>query len=448
MTVALSPHPCHRVPDAVAGSSLVDGARVRSLADRYGTPVYLYDAQVLERTWRSLRGALPRRMEIFYSIKANPNRELLRFFLDRDCGLEVASGGELQLALEAGCDPARLFFAGPGKTDAELELAVGKGVGEIHTESVNEIRRLGSIARRLDRMTPIALRVNPASDVQGGAVRMGGTAAAFGIDEERLDPAVDAALAEPHLRLDGVHLFTGTQILASDILLAQHRRGIEIARRVAVRQGRPIRTIDFGGGLGIPYFPKECPLDLLALSVGLEKLAAECRADPLLVEARLVVEPGRFLVGSAGLYVAAIVDIKESKGKTFAILDGGMNHHLAASGHLGQTIKRNFPVALIERLDDQASTTVDIVGPLCTPLDVLGRAVHLPEPRVGDLIGVFQSGAYARTASPLGFLSHATPPEVWVDGTSDRLIRDRGSWRDGLRDQQDAGRSSTLDVSR
>ena len=206
MTVALSPHPCHGAPDAVAGSSLVDGARVRSLADRYGTPVYLYDAQVLERTWRSLRGALPRRMEIFYSIKANPNRELLRFFLDRDCGLEVASGGELQLALEAGCDPARLFFAGPGKTDAELELAVGKGVGEIHTESVNEIRRLGSIARRLDRMTPIALRVNPASDVQGGAVRMGGTAAAFGIDEERLDPAVDAALAEPHLRLDGVHL--------------------------------------------------------------------------------------------------------------------------------------------------------------------------------------------------------------------------------------------------
>ncbi len=195
MSVPATSHPRSRVPDAAAGSTLVDGARMRSLAERYGTPFYVYDAEILDRTWRSLREALPRRMEIFYSVKANPNRELLRFFLGRGCGLEVASMGELHLALDAGCDPARLFFAGPGKTDAELEAAVRRGIGEIHVESVNEIRRLGHIATRLDRTTPVVLRVNPASGVQGGAMRMGGTSAAFGIDGERLDSAVDAVCA-------------------------------------------------------------------------------------------------------------------------------------------------------------------------------------------------------------------------------------------------------------
>ncbi len=173
--------------------------------------------------------------------------------------------------------------------------------------------------------------------------------------------------------------------------MAQHRRGIEVAKRLAARLGHPIRTVDLGGGLGIPYFPKEHPLDLAAVSTGLDRLVAECDADPLLADARLVIEPGRFLVGSAGLYVAAIVDIKESRGKTFAILDGGMHHHLAASGNLGQTIKRNFPVMLIERLEEQPTTTVDLVGPLCTPLDVLGRAVHLPAPRVSEISSVCSS---------------------------------------------------------
>jgi diaminopimelate decarboxylase len=152
---------------------------------------------------------------------------------------------------------------------------------------------------------------------------------------------------------------------------------------------------------------------------------------------RFMIEPGRFLVGEAGLYVARVNDIKTSRGKKYLILDGGMNHHLAASGNLGQVIKRNFPIAILNRFDLPPAETVDVVGPLCTPLDTLGRSVSLPVAQVGDLIGVFQSGAYARTSSPLGFLSHPTPPEVLVKHKSDLLIRSRQTPADFYEDSKE-----------
>ena len=160
----------------------------------------------------------------------------------------------------------------------------------------------------------------------------------------------------------------------------------------------------------------------------------EVRGDSRFLGTRFVIEPGRFLVGESGIYVARIIDIKESRGKKFLILDGGMNHHLAASGNLGQTIKRNYPVALLEKLNSGPEEEVDVVGPLCTPLDTLGRNLKLPEASIGDLVGVFQSGAYARSASPLGFLSHDTPSEVWIDRGEHFLIRSRGSTEDFMRD--------------
>lgn len=424
-----------RLLDGLGHSSLTDAARVQGLAGRYGTPLFLYDAIVLERTWQALREALPARFDIYYSIKANPTQAMLRFFLAAGSGLEVASAGEIHQALAAGCNPSRIVFAGPGKTDAELELAVTTGIGEVHVESLAEARRLAAVARRHAVVAPIALRVNPVADAQGGAMRMGGKPAPFGVDEEALDPTVDALLGEPALALEGVHLFTGTQILDADVLLAQHRKALEITRRVAERCHRPLRTIDLGGGLGIPYFERDRPLDLNALGHGARDLLAQIDGDPWLEGTRLVIEPGRFLVGPCGLYVTRIVDIKESRGKRFLVTDGGMHHHLAASGNLGQTIKRNHPVVLIDRLGDPAETTVDVVGPLCTPLDVLARGVELPRARVGDLIGILQSGAYARSASPLGFLSHPSPPEVWVAGAEDRLIRRRGRLDAAFTDQ-------------
>lgn len=417
------------------GQLLLGGQTVQTLAEQFGTPLFVYDASVLQRQWQTLRDALPDRFRIFYSIKANPNLALLRFFLQRDCGLEIASAGELQQALAAGCVPERIFFAGPGKRDEELALALQAGVGEIHVESVNEARRIAQLASQRGEPAAIALRVNPAAQVEGGAMRMGGRAAPFGIDEDQLPEFLDAIRGNPWLKIVGLHLFMGTQILDAQVLLAQYRAAIELARGLATKLGNPLHTVDFGGGLGVPYFVGEQPLDLAALRAGLAELVRGLQDDPQFTGTQLVVEPGRFLVAEAGVYLCRVLDVKTSRGKKFVILDGGMHHHLAASGNLGQMIKRNFPIAVANKLDRDAVELVDLVGPLCTPLDTLGRSILLPSVAVGDLVAVFQSGAYARAASPLGFLSHPPPPEALVESGKAQLIRTRGDDRTWLADQ-------------
>jgi diaminopimelate decarboxylase len=409
--------------------------RVSALADAYGTPLFVYDRSVIDKKWDLLRNALPPRFSICYSVKANPNRTILQCFLAKGAGLEVASAGEFCQALTAGCPAEKIFFAGPGKTEAELELVLSKGIGEIHLESVREAERVATIARHRGIRARVALRVNPSGEAEGGAMRMGGRPAAFGVDEESLDEVLDRLSSLPALDFRGIHLFAGTQILDHQILVSQYFKGLEIAARIAVRLKRPLHTLDFGGGFGTPYFPHEHELDTRKLREALDTLMKSVENDALFAGTQFMVEPGRYLVGEAGVYVTRVYDIKVSRGKKFLIVDGGMNHHLAASGNLGQTIKRNYPVALLNRLGQATVETVDVVGPLCTPLDVLARGANLPRAEVGDLIGVFQSGAYARSASPLGFLSHPAPPEVWVDGGGHRLIRRRGEFNDYLRDQ-------------
>ena len=417
------------------GELFIGGTAATGLVNQYGTPLFVYDRGVIGRKWDLLREALPPEFSIYYSVKANPVQAILQYFLSRGAGLEIASGGEFHQAVQAGCPPGRIVFAGPGKTEPELEMVLQGEIGEIHVESPREARRIAEIACRLKRCAPIALRVNPSSEAEGGAMRMGGRSAPFGIDEEDLDEVLDLVLSLPTLDFRGIHLFSGTQILDPNILATQYRKGIAIARKVARRLSTPLRTLDFGGGLGIPYFPHEKELDMSALRNEMDALLMEIRPDPLLTGMRLLVEPGRYLVGDAGIYITRVNDIKVSRGKKFIIVDGGMNHHLAASGNLGQTIKRNYPLAILNKLGQEAEEIVDVVGPLCTPLDVLGRGVSLPVTDVGDLVGVFQSGAYGRSASPLHFLGHATPPEVLAEGGAHRLIRRRGAIGDDLRDQ-------------
>ncbi|MBL9123195.1 MAG: type III PLP-dependent enzyme [Planctomycetaceae bacterium] len=420
---------------SVEGQLAIGGLSVAEIAARHGTPLFIYDQAAIARQLHLLRAALPERFDVFYSVKANPNQAFLRYFVAQGCGLEIASRGELYQALQAGCAPARIFFAGPGKTDADLAAALDHDLGEIHVESLPEARRLARLAHQRRTTAHIALRVNPAADVAGGGMRMGGKPAPFGVDEDQLDEVVAFAAESPWLALAGLHLYVGTQILDPELLLAQYQAALELARRIAPRLRGPLTTIDFGGGLGVPYFPHEKPLDLARLQEGLARMSEDIAADPVLRDVRFVLEPGRFLVAEAGVYVSRVTDLKTSRGKTFVVTDGGMHHHLAASGNLGQTIKRNFPLAVINKLGQPESQVVDIVGPLCTPLDTLARSASLPPIEVGDLIGVFQAGAYARTASPLGFLSHAAPPEVLVAEGRDRLIRRRGNDEDFLADQ-------------
>jgi diaminopimelate decarboxylase len=414
---------------ASGGELAIGGIPVSRIAEQHGTPLFVYDTSALKTKWSGLRRALPDRVEIFYSVKANPNPEIVKTFLSFGCGLEIASGGELYLALSAGCAAERIVFAGPGKRDSEIREFLSAGGGEIHVESLNEARRLVAACEALGKDARAAVRINPSSEAQGGAMRMGGKSAPFGVDEEEVPSVVEALRESPRVRVSGVHIFAGTQILDAEVLGAQYRKCVDLARKVAGILKGPIETVDFGGGLGIPYFEGDSELDLEAYGSEVRSLL-ESLDDETFASTRFLVEPGRYLVGEAGIYVARVLDVKLSRGKTYAVLDGGMNHHLAASGNLGQVIKRNFPVAVLNRLHEPARQAIDVVGPLCTPLDVLARNVELPEVQVGDLVGILQSGAYARSASPLGFLSHPAPPEVLVTDRKNREIRRRGAYRD------------------
>jgi len=400
---------------SLSGGELCIGqVPVSSLAALYGTPLFVYDRGVIDGKLDLLRKTLPTEFTISYSVKANPNHAILEHFVARGCGLEIASVGEFNRVLKAGCPPEKVLFAGPGKTAAELEFAVAHNIGEIHVESLVEAERINAICRRLATRARIAVRVNPSADVQGGAMRMGGKPAPFGIDEEKLDETLDYLLSQSTFEFSGIHLFTGTQILDHTVLLSQYRRGLDIARRVTTRTRTPLNTVDFGGGLGIQYFDSDLELDMTGLGQSLGALMAEVKKESAFSGTRFVVEPGRYLVGEAGVYVARVNDIKISRGKKFLILDGGMNHHLAASGNLGQVIKRNFPITIVNKLDGRDKEKVDIVGPLCTPLDTLARDVDVPMASIGDLVGIFQSGAYGPSASPGGFLSHPIPAEIMV----------------------------------
>lgn len=423
---------------------VVGGVSSAQIAEKHGTPFFVYDAGVLDQKFSALRSALPERFSIYYSIKANPCSAVVKHFLNLGCGLEIASVGEFHRALAAGCPPERILFAGPGKSEAELELVLSHGIEEIHMESLLEAKRIAAICRRFGRRAHVALRINPTGEVEGGAMRMGGRPAPFGIDEELLDKALDIILDMPELDLRGIHLFTGTQILDAAILAGQYLHGVNLARRLASRIGRPLRTLDFGGGLGIPYFAREQELNLNELRERLDMLCSEVDRDSSFNGTRFLVEPGRFLAGEAGVYIARVTDIKVSRGKKFLVVDGGMNHHLAASGNLGQTIKRNYPIVLANKLNSPVEEAVDIVGPLCTPLDTLGRGVILPRVEIGDLVGILQSGAYGRSASPVGFLSHPAPPEVWVEAGNDSLVCRRGEHTEFLSEQQFAKTTATV----
>jgi diaminopimelate decarboxylase len=404
---------------SVEGGHLhIGGLQLAALVRDIGSPAYFYDGDVIRRTYRGLAEALRGFAHLHYSIKANPAPAIVRLLLSEGAGVEIASGGEYRAARAAGARPDQIIFAGPGKRSVEIEEVISGGVGEIHLEGYHEIDRIAGIARRLGRRLKAALRINPVATAQAGAMRMGGKPTAFGFDEECLADAVTAVTKVPEIDLVGIHVYAGTQILDVDALVRQWRHAIHLAAQVASLHAKPLETIDLGGGLGIPYYAGEKPLDLTRLTADVAALSRDIRANPLLAGARVIVEPGRYLVGPAGVYVAEVNAVKTSRGTRFIVTDGGMHHHLAASGNLGQIIKRDYPIVAPARMSETAVAPATVVGPLCTPLDTLAREALLPQLDVGDLIAVLQSGAYGLTASPAGFLSHPPPAEVLVESGS------------------------------
>ncbi|MCW2739246.1 pyridoxal-dependent decarboxylase, exosortase A system-associated [Nocardioides sp.] len=391
---------------------LVGGVPVRRLADRVGsTPFFAYDRSRLTERVALLRATLPTDLELSYAIKANPMPAVVQHLSGIVDSLDVASGAEMRLALDTPIDPEAVSFAGPGKSEAELSQAIAAGV-VIEIESRLEAERITKEAEQVGIRPVVAVRVNPDFEVKGSGMRMGGGPQQFGVDAEDV-PDLIRELEARDLDLRGFHVFAGSQNLHAEILIEAQRKTVDLVMRMAEVMSTVPSYLNLGGGFGIPYYGKDQPLDLAAIGGNLHELVRE-RLRPAFPDARVLLELGRFIVGEAGVYVTRVVDRKVSRGTTFLVVDGGMHHQLAASGNFGQVIRRNYPIAVATRMDQQPSETVQVVGCLCTPLDLLGDKVDLPPSDVGDLVVLFQAGAYGLTASPTQFLSHAAPLEVLV----------------------------------
>lgn len=376
-----------------------------------GTPFFAYDRRLISERIELLRAALPAGVDLSYAVKANPMPAVVQHLSGLVGGFDVASAAEMLVALDTPTPASRVSFAGPGKTVAELTQAIAAGV-TIEMESETEADRVAMIGERLGIRPRVAVRVNPDFQLKGSGMRMGGGPQQFGVDAEKV-PQLLAELARNELEFLGFHIFAGSQNLNAEILCKAQRKTVELALRLADSSSLPVRYLNLGGGFGIPYFDRDRPLDLGAIGENLGGLL-DSAVRPRLPDARVVIELGRYIVGECGFYVTRVVDRKESRGKTFLVVDGGLHHQLAASGNFGQVIRRNYPVAIGGRSVDETTETVSVVGCLCTPLDLLADGASLPRADVGDLVVIFQAGAYGLTASPTAFLSHPAPVEVLV----------------------------------
>ena len=388
----------------------VGGIPVDVLAERVGeTPFFAYDRGLLTARVAKLRKVLPPEIDLGYAIKANPMSAVVHHLSGLVDHFDVASALELRAALNTTMPPSHVSFAGPGKAPAELSQAVAAGV-TVEIESGTEARRLIEIGERLGIRPQVAIRVNPDFEMKNSGMRMGGGPQQFGVDAEQV-PALLKDLAGAEVDVLGFHVFAGSQNLRADIVTEAQRKTVDLILELAEGMPSPVRYLNLGGGFGIPYFEKDTPLDLIPIGVNLaELLQTKIRIG--LLRARVVVELGRYIIGECGVYITRVVDRKISRGRIFLIVDGGLHHQLGASGNFGQVFRRNYPIVVANRMDEKAAEKVTIAGKLCTPLDLLGDRVRLPRAEVGDLIAIFQAGAYGLTASPAAFLSHPKPAEV------------------------------------
>jgi diaminopimelate decarboxylase len=394
------------------GSLRVGGMSLHRLAERIGsTPFFAYDRRLVDARVELLRKTLPAEISLSYAVKANPMPAVVQHLSGLVDGFDVASAQELRTALDTTMSADHIHFAGPGKVDSELRQAVAADA-TIELESATEAARVVLIGEALGIRPRVAIRVNPDFVVKGSGMRMGGGPQQFGVDSEQV-PELLKELAATDVDVLGFHVFAGSQNLRADIVAEAQRNTVELILRLAVDAQTPVRYVNLGGGFGIPYHDRDEPIDLGAIGASLAELL-ERRLTPNLPDARAVIELGRYLVGECGVYVTRVVDRKVSRGRTYLVVDGGLHHQLAASGNFGQVIRRNFPLAIGNRMNEAAAERVTVVGCLCTPLDLLADDVELPNADVGDLVVLFSAGAYGLTASPTAFLGHPAPVEVLV----------------------------------
>ena len=393
------------------GCLCVGGKKVTDIARELGsTPFYAYDRRLIIERIETLRRLVPREIDLHYAIKANPMPEVVDLISGYVDGLDVASKGELGVALATSCQPNDMSFAGPGKTVEELTAAIEAGI-TINVESPTELERIAELSPQLNRRPNVAIRVNPDFELKSSGMRMSGGPKQFGIDAETV-PDILRRLGDLPVRFAGFHIFSGSQNLRAEAICESQDKAVQLAAELTEFAPNPPEILNIGGGFGIPYFPGDQPLDLPRISDNLQNLVETTKSK--IPGAKLVLELGRFLVGEAGVYVCRVLDKKVSRGHVFLVTDGGLHHHLAASGNFGQVLRKNYPVVIANRASETNTENASVVGPLCTPLDLLADKMDLAESEVGDLVAVFQSGAYGYTASPHLFLGHPPPKQVLV----------------------------------
>lgn len=409
--MSAAPHSSAARFPIIDGELSVGGIPLSLLAARVGrTPFYAYDRSLLTQRVQVLRATLPASISLHYAMKANPMPAVVGHMAALVDGIDVASGAELLVALDAGADPREISFAGPGKSEVELAQAVAAGI-LVNVESMREVALLAGIGEHLGRRPRVAVRVNPDFELKSSGMKMGGGPKQFGIDAEQVPQAL-AEIGRCGLGFEGFHIFSGSQNLREEAICETQTKALALAVRLAEHAPAPPRTLNLGGGFGIPYFAGEQPLELTPIGRHLQGIVAS--AAQQLPGAELVIELGRYLVGEAGVYVAKVLDRKLSRGEVFLVIDGGLHHHLSASGNFGQVIRKNYPVEIGTRAASELREAASVVGPLCTPLDLLADRMELSAAEPGDLVVVFQSGAYGYTASPHLFLSHPPPLQVLV----------------------------------
>ncbi|MBU0824794.1 MAG: pyridoxal-dependent decarboxylase, exosortase A system-associated [Alphaproteobacteria bacterium] len=393
------------------GVLLIGGDRADALADMAGdTPLFVYDSAMLIARVAQWRAAMPCEVQLHFAMKANPYAPLLAFMARLVDGFDVASAGELKAAIDSGMAAAHISFAGPGKRDRELEAAIVAGA-TLNLESAGEAARALSIAARIGVTPRLAVRVNPDFDLKGSGMKMGGGAKPFGVDAAEV-PALVRRLIAAGADWQGFHIFAGSQALDAAAIADTQAQTVALAARLAEEIGATPSLVNLGGGMGVPYFPGDTAVDAAAVGAALgETLAAR---PTVLADSRFAMELGRWLVAEAGVYLTRVVDRKTSHGETFLVTDGGLHHQLAASGNFGTVIRRNYPIAVANAFGREPVETVSVVGCLCTPLDRLGDQVGLPRADIGDLIAIFQAGAYGASASPAAFLGQGPAREMLI----------------------------------
>lgn len=405
--------------------------QLKKISLEYGTPLYVYDSEIIKRQYFCLKNSLPECFEIFYSIKTNPLLGICELFRKLGSNIEVASSGELFIALSAGFSPEQIIFTSPGKSYDELEYAIETGIYSINIESIEEARMIDAIAKKKSKKVNISIRINPDFDVSGASIKMTGVPTQFGIDQQQVGDAIGILKSLTNTDIIGIHIFTGTQVLNYNNIVANMEAVIKLSLDLSSRYKFDLKFLDLGGGFGIAYTNTETDLDIEKMKQGIYEVWK--RYSQNFIKTKVAVESGRFLMADAGVYLTKVLYCKVNKEKQYIICDGGSNHH-ANSAFLGRHVRNNFPMHILEKDNDKIE--INAAGPLCTPTDIVGQKVMLPKAKTGDILCVDKSGAYGLTNSPILFLSHELPAEIISFENSISILRERGKKEDFLNRQR------------